>query len=133
MYYPHFVVCMADTRLDVEFVSSTGQIAVVLACIGVVAAVCFKLARPVSGVGISVPALIPPVVTALVAILLVPQPETPVVAYIAGSLGTLIGADLIHLFYPQTVRQLDAPLLAIGGAGTFMSIFLAGILAVLIA
>jgi len=51
-------------------------------------------------------------------------------AYIAGSLGTLIGADLTNL---DKVRGLGAPVASIGGAGTFDGIFLTGILAVLLA
>ena len=51
-------------------------------------------------------------------------------AYIAGSLGTLIGADLTNL---DKVRGLGAPIASIGGAGTFDGIFLTGILAVLLA
>jgi uncharacterized membrane protein len=48
----------------------------------------------------------------------------------AGSLGTLIGADLTNL---DKVRGLGAPVASIGGAGTFDGIFLTGILAVLLA
>ena len=51
-------------------------------------------------------------------------------AYIGGSLGTLIGADLTNL---DEVRGLGAPVASIGGAGTFDRIFLTGILAVLLA
>jgi uncharacterized membrane protein len=51
-------------------------------------------------------------------------------AYIGGSLGTLIGADLLNL---DKVQGLGAPVASIGGAGTFDGIFLIGILAVLIA
>ena len=51
-------------------------------------------------------------------------------AYIAGSMGTLIGADLTNL---DKVRGLGAPVASIGGAGTFDGIFLTGILAVLLA
>ena len=51
-------------------------------------------------------------------------------AYIAGSLGTLIGADLTNL---DKVRGLGAPVATICGAGTFDGIFLTGILAVLLA
>jgi uncharacterized membrane protein len=51
-------------------------------------------------------------------------------AYIGGSLGTLIGADLLNL---RAIRGLGAPVASIGGAGTFDGIFLIGIVAVLIA
>jgi uncharacterized membrane protein len=51
-------------------------------------------------------------------------------AYIGGSLGTLVGADLLNL---GRVQGLGAPMVSIGGAGTFDGIFLTGVLAVLIA
>jgi len=69
------------------------------------------------------------VVTAIVAVMLSREDSAPL-AYIAGSLGTLIGADLTNL---DKVRGLGAPVASIGGAGTFDGIFLTGILAVLFA
>jgi uncharacterized membrane protein len=45
-------------------------------------------------------------------------------------LGTLIGADLMNL---GSIQGLHAPVLSIGGAGTFDGVFLTGILAVLLA
>jgi uncharacterized membrane protein len=87
------------------------------------------LAHPVRGVGIAVPIFFPAVVTAIVALLLSHKYAAPL-AYIAGSLGTLIGADLSNL---DKVRGLGAPIASIGGAGTFDGIFLTGILAVLLA
>lgn len=51
-------------------------------------------------------------------------------AYIGGSLGTLIGADLLNL---DKLQGLGAPIASIGGAGTFDGVFLTGVVAVLIA
>jgi uncharacterized membrane protein len=68
-------------------------------------------------------------ITAAVAMLLSREDAAPL-AYIAGSLGTLIGADLTNL---DKVPGLGAPVASIGGAGTFDGIFLTSILAVLIA
>ena len=51
-------------------------------------------------------------------------------AYVSGSLGTLIGADLLNL---DKLHGLGAPIASIGGAGTFDGIFVTGILAVLLA
>ena len=56
--------------------------------------------------------------------------NTAPLAYISGSMGTLIGADLTNL---DKVQGLGAPVASIGGAGTFDGIFLTGILAVLLA
>jgi uncharacterized membrane protein len=97
--------------------------------IAVVALVLHWLAHPVRGVGIAVPVFWPAVVTAIVALLLSRQYPAPL-AYIAGSMGTLIGADLTNL---DRVRGLGAPVASIGGAGTFDGIFLTGVLAVLLA
>lgn len=94
----------------------------------VVAVIVHSLARPVRGVGISVPILVPPLVAALAAMVLAWR-HAPPLAYIAGSLGTLIGADLLNL---GRIQGLGAPVASIGGAGTFDGVFLTGILAVLL-
>ncbi len=120
-----------------------------------VALVTKVLARPVAGMGIALPTFVPPVVTAITTRLIVRLLGAPVagaasVAHIAGTLGTLIGADLLNL--PQIFRGslVDAEAKAdgtwvavgpdgvarprryvasIGGAGIFDGIFLTGILA----
>ena len=73
--------------------------------------------------------LIPPLAAAGVALLLAGR-QAPPLAYVAGSLGALIGADLWNL---PRVAELQAPLVSIGGAGTFDGVFLTGILAGLLA
>ena len=94
-----------------------------------VAAVCHWLAQPVPGVGIALPIFVPAMQTAIVAWVLSRQYAAPL-AYIGGSLGTLVGADLTNL---DKIQGLGAPVASIGGAGTFDGIFVTGILAVLIA
>jgi uncharacterized membrane protein len=95
----------------------------------VVTVVVNRLARPVRGMGIGVPGLVPPLVAALGAyILCTPELRAPC-AYIASTMGILIGADLLNL---GQIRQLGAPVASIGGAGTFDAIFLSGIIAVLL-
>jgi uncharacterized membrane protein len=54
-----------------------------------------------------------------------PAHATPV-AFIAGTLGPLVGADLLHL---RDVEQLNTGIVSIGGAGTFDGILLSGIVA----
>ena len=88
----------------------------------------FRLARPIRGVGIGVPVLVPPLLAALIALIVSPT-KAPPVAYISGTLGTLIGADLMNL---KKISGLGAPVASIGGAGTFDGIFLTGIIAVLL-
>lgn len=105
---------------------SVGNIALATAC---VAAVTYVLARPVAGVGIVVPTIVPPL-AATAAALLLSRDAAPAIAYVAGTIGTLVGADLLHL---RGALALGAPVLSIGGAGTFDGIFLTGILAALLA
>src|SRR6516165_5387822 len=95
----------------------------------VIAFVIHMMATPVRGVGIAVPVFAPVVVTAILAFLLSREYAAPL-AYIGGSMGTLIGADLSNL---DKISGLGAPVASIGGAGTFDGIFLTGILAVLLA
>ena len=95
----------------------------------IIAAVIHSMATPVSGVGIAVPVFLPVVTTAILAFILSREYAAPL-AYIGGSMGTLIGADLLNL---DKISGLGAPVASIGGAGTFDGIFLTGILAVLLA
>jgi uncharacterized membrane protein len=95
----------------------------------IVAAICHWLATPVPGLGIALPVFVPPVTTAVVALVL-SRRQAGALAYISGSLGTLVGADLLNL---GRVQGLGAPVASIGGAGTFDGIFLTGILGVLLA
>jgi uncharacterized membrane protein len=100
----------------------------VLAIAGV-SAVCHFLAKPVPGLGIALPIFVPAIASAVVAMVLSLRQSAPL-AYIGGSLGALVGADLLNL---GRVQGLGAPVVSIGGAGTFDGVFLTGILAVLLA
>jgi uncharacterized membrane protein len=94
----------------------------------VVTVVVHWMAEPVRGVGIAVPTFVPPLV-ATGATLLFADHSAPAVAYVAGTLGTLIGADLLNL---GSIQGLGAPIVSIGGAGTFDGVFVTGIIAVLL-
>ena len=87
------------------------------------------VARPIEGVGIVTPSILPPAVAAITAIVIGGATEAAL-AYTCGTLGTLIGADLMNL---PRIRGLAAPEASIGGAGTFDGVFLSGLLAVVIA
>ncbi len=100
-----------------------------LVAVVVVALVIHWFANPVRGVGIAVPVFLPALITAVLAVVLARERAAPL-AYVAGSLGTLIGADLTNL---DKVSDLGAPVASIGGAGTFDGIFVTAILAVLLA
>lgn len=95
----------------------------------VVTVIIHALAYPVPGVGIAVPVFAPPLATAIISLLISRDYAAPL-AYISGSLGTLIGADLLNL---GKIEGLGAPVASIGGAGTFDGIFITGIVAVLLA
>jgi uncharacterized membrane protein len=97
--------------------------------IAVVAVACYSLAKPEPGLGIAEPIFVPCLVTALVALTLSRRYAGPL-AYICGSLGTLIGADLLNL---GKIPGLGAPVASIGGAGTFDGIFVIGLLSVVYA
>src|SRR5262249_31134363 len=131
---------------------STTPIAAALLATLTVAVVAKALARPMPGLGITLPGFIPPLVAAGVAIGLVhlfnlADGAAPI-AYIAGSMGTLIGADLLNLptvlrggllaAGPQRLwpaRRAETPpttqprILSIGGVGVFDGIFITGIVA----
>jgi len=115
--------------VSLYLVARTGMLVRMLIGTMVVAAVVHSLAEVVPGVGIAVPMLSPPLVAAGVALLLAFR-RAPPVAYVAGSMGTLIGADLLNL---GKIARLGAPIVSIGGAGTFDGVFLTGILAGLLA
>ncbi|ALP52529.1 hypothetical protein Tel_04855 [Candidatus Tenderia electrophaga] len=100
-----------------------------LLAIAIVSAVSYFASRPVPGVGIGMPFLLAPLLAALVALLLNPQQSAPL-AYICGTLGVLIGADLLRI---KDIRKMGTPIAAIGGAGTFDGIFITGIIAALLA
>jgi len=95
----------------------------------IVAVVVHALARIVPGVGIAVPMFLPPLAAAIVGLALAFR-RAPPVAYVSGSMGALIGADLWNL---PRIAEIGVPLVSIGGAGTFDGVFLTGIIAGLLA
>jgi uncharacterized membrane protein len=122
---------LIPTAVSIYLLSKSSISMIILSFIGVlaVALVTHTVARPVKGVGIATPAFIPPIAAAVAAFILAPaQPRT--IAYVSGTLGALIGADLLNL---RKIPKLGAPVASIGGAGTFDGVFLSGIIAVLIA
>ena len=105
-----------------------------LAGIAFVAIITNRVAKPVPGLGIVTPALVPPLSAALAAILMVyvwgaSHDLIFLIAYVGGTMGTLIGADILNL---GKIRDLGAPVASIGGAGTFDGVFLSGLIAVLL-
>ncbi len=97
--------------------------------IAIVSVISYVFSRPVQGLGIAMPILVAPISAALVGTLISPE-HSAALAYISGTLGVLIGADLLRL---KDISQLGTPFASIGGAGTFDGIFITGIVAALLA
>jgi len=100
-----------------------------MAALALVAAISYFASRPVPGVGVGMPLLLGPVTAAVVALLIDAGHSAPL-AYIGGTLGVLVGADLLRL---GDIRKMGSPVASIGGAGTFDGIYITGIVAVLLA
>lgn len=96
--------------------------------IGITTGVCYFLARPIPNVGIAMNALIPALVAAACGLILA-RDVAPLVAFSSGVLGTLIGADLLHL---GDIKKITTGVASIGGAGTFDGIVLSGFIATLL-
>lgn len=99
-----------------------------LLAIGIVTLVSYAISRPVAGLGVAMPVFVAPITAAFAAAFL-GGPERAFMAYIAGTIGVLVGADLLRL---KDVPALGAPMASIGGAGTFDGIFMTGLVAVLL-
>lgn len=96
--------------------------------------ICYYAARPVPGVGILLPTFVSPLVAVLSSAVLLAwgdfaSARAPV-AFVAGVLGPVIGADLLHL---RDLGNISSGLVSIGGAGTFDGIVISGVLAALLA
>ncbi len=97
--------------------------------IAIVSMISYLFSRPVQGLGIAMPIFIAPISAAVVGTLISPE-HSAALAYISGTVGVLIGADLLRL---KDISQMGTPFASIGGAGTFDGIFITGIVAALLA
>ncbi len=97
--------------------------------VGLVTAVSYYTSRPVPKLGIAMPILVAPATSGVTALLLAPG-DSAAFAYVCGTLGVLLGADVLRI---KDIRRLGTPVASIGGAGTFDGIFVTGIVAVLLA
>ena len=111
------------------FLSTKVNLVEILSGIFILTIIIHKIARPVKGSGIAIHALLPPLLAAFVAIIISPQ-NAPVIAYISGTFGCILGIDILNL---KKIPDLGVPFVSIGGAGTFDAIFLTGIISVLLA
>lgn len=94
----------------------------------IVTIVSYYSAQIVPGIGIQLNGLVPPL-TAAISAILIAEPIASSVAFAGGILGTLIGADLLHL---KEIERMSAGVLSIGGAGVFDGIAMCGLLALLL-
>jgi uncharacterized membrane protein len=115
--------------LSAYLLMRVGGIAPGLVATIVVALLVHRFSRIIPGAGIAVPTFIPGFSAAILAVLLTRE-RRPVVAYVAGTIGCLVGADVLNL---ASVAHLNAPMASIGGGGTFDAVFVSGIIAVLLA
>ncbi len=106
-----------------------GALLLALIAIGINVAVCYKLAKPTPNVGIAMPAFVPAIIAAVCGVVFLYE-MAPQIAFTAGVLGPLIGADLFHL---KDISKISAGVASIGGAGTFDGIVLSGLVAALLA
>jgi uncharacterized membrane protein len=126
-------VCIATYTVYQAVVVTGAALFIPLAlCTALVMGISFVSTREIAGVGIRVPFIIP-ATTALLAGLLLSGGTgmtAAVTALAGGTLGTIAGGNLAHLF---GVRNLEVPEVSIGGLGTFGAVFLCCVLPALIA
>ncbi len=94
----------------------------------------YRLARIVDNIGVVVPTLIPAIISSSTSLIIVEALGKPLVyagpiAYVAGCLGTLIGADILKI---KDMIDSGASNISIGGLGSFDGIYIAGLLSVVI-
>jgi uncharacterized membrane protein len=146
-FHPVFIAvnlggCLIPVIVSLEIIFR-GRASLQRAALGtlVVALITYQAATPIANQGIVLPFYLSPTLAALCGILLARGYNTaPSLAYISGSMGTLLGADILNLLTPGVLPALSPPgaytrplSLSIGGAGVFDGIFLTGVLAVLLA
>jgi uncharacterized membrane protein len=107
---------------------SRGQVIPILLTTAAVTLVSYFSAQLVPGIGVQMNPLIAPL-TAVLAAWLLASGAAPQVAFAGGILGTLMGADLLHL--PE-IQRMSPGVLSIGGAGVFDGIALCGLFALLL-
>lgn len=121
---------LVPTAVSVYLLAHTGRWWQGVLAVVLVASVVHLVATPVPSVGIVVPMFVPAVTAALVSLMLAAPGQAPALAYVGGTVGTLVGADLTNL---RWLRRMPAHVASIGGGGTFDGVFVSGVLAVLLA
>jgi uncharacterized membrane protein len=107
---------------------SQGNTPAILLVTAIVTVVSYFAAQVVPGIGIQINPLLAPL-SAAVSAMLIASPHAAPVAFAGGVLGTLIGADLLHL---KDIQSMSSGVLSLGGAGVFDGIALCGLFALLL-
>jgi uncharacterized membrane protein len=126
-------VCIAAYMVNqAVMVDGTAILTPVVVCAVLVTVLSFVSTREVAGIGIQVPFIISALTAILTGVLLSGGTglTAAVTALAGGTLGTLMGGNLAHLWH---VRDLEIPEVSIGGFGTFGAVFLCCVLPALIA
>jgi uncharacterized membrane protein len=111
------------------------QVQTTMACmilaVGINVIICYLAAKPIQNIGITLNPFVPGIVAVVCGILAMSIKCKPVpIAFAAGVLGPVIGADLLHL---KDAKQTETGIVSIGGAGTFDSIVISCLIATLLA
>ena len=93
--------------------------------ITIMSIVSYFSSRPVKHIGIRVSFIFPLIMIIIVSMIIAEPHIRAKFAYICGTLGLLIGADILHL---KDFDKLGKGVLSIGGAGVFDSVFFIGII-----
>lgn len=101
----------------------------ILIVTAIVTVVSYWGASVVPGIGIQMNPLLAPITAALSALIIANAAQAAPVAFAGGVLGTLIGADILHL---KEIQEMTPGVLSIGGAGVFDGVALCGLFALLL-
>ncbi|MCK4524563.1 DUF1614 domain-containing protein, partial [candidate division WOR-3 bacterium] len=140
----HFPLLRKNVRDIIIAINIGGCILPLLMCIGLLHKVsiphlipailitslsAYFSSKPVKHTGIKIMFIFPLIAAVLSAIILASPASRAPFAFISGTIGILIGADLMHI---KDFRKMGPGILSIGGAGVFDSIFFVGIIAAFI-
>ena len=95
----------------------------------IVTIVSYYAAQVVPGIGIQMNPLLAPITAAIASAFITRGIHAAPVAFAGGVLGTLVGADILHL---KEIQRMTPGVLSIGGAGVFDGIALCGLFALLL-
>jgi uncharacterized membrane protein len=129
LLFSAYLLLWSIPRVSPDPVTTYVKMAFVLT---VVTFVVYRSSSLIKGLGIATPAFVPATTVAAATLFvhwLSPLSCPTQIAYVGGTLGTLIGADLLNL---RKIADLGAPVVSIGGAGTFDGVFTTGLISVLL-